>query len=621
MSKKSRKLETDVEPIEFADTPACLGDLDDMEMQQRTPKADLVRAEIQSTQQSGRMRSLTPARTPQRSLGTAIQKSKPRLTPRLRHDDSQIQFAPIVSSSPPNLEMLESQLLTDRQKEVRERQNEAASAMFPNLRSSPRAKSQEKTAIYPRLQLEVSHILADHSDLDDLASPTLPPQREMKEFLGSSPTPSQRRSSSRDKARDSQVRNRQSTPTDVPVSAAYDDPPSSPPIATTGLVNTIGSSEEIQQAGTSDIETMNLDILVDVRSLKPETHRLANDNILSDDDVFVDAPLSQDQGEAPQDDANDVSMEDAAQSNNVIDQISSSDPIDKVSAQISFDMERAASQVSEQAAKGSESDASDNSQRQVGNSTPSQPASHVKRSRGRPRKGSTQADPPKEYTVVEDEYMLDCIIVADPGVGASSPHSSPGDTRQPRKRQIDEVETATIPSTAELPPPKKIARLDRVVGGYVNGHDVPARTPATRRSSRLSREPTEPLEGMHEQTGEDVVREEVVERVPSPCFVTAGGDEEPETNGPSSPVHFEREEVQIEPITDGTSISKGEEDEGIMNLELSWESISGPLRAMLDTARKMNAENTTLTGNSREAMSMFFDLGKELNELASWTRG
>ncbi|KAI1479130.1 Rap1-interacting factor 1 N terminal-domain-containing protein [Daldinia eschscholtzii] len=72
-------------------------------------------------------------------LVTTPSLSRPRsarrsATPRLRHDDSQIQFAPIVSSSPSH-DAMESQYLTDRQKEVRERQRENA-VMFPHLRTS-----------------------------------------------------------------------------------------------------------------------------------------------------------------------------------------------------------------------------------------------------------------------------------------------------------------------------------------------------------------------------------------------------------------------------------------------------------------------------------------------------
>ncbi|KAI1431363.1 hypothetical protein GGR50DRAFT_83532 [Xylaria sp. CBS 124048] len=62
---------------------------------------------------------------------------------KLRHDDSQIQFAAIEKSSPLN-QVPESQVLTDRQKEVRERQLENAT-LFPLIRSSPQ-KENEGTA-------------------------------------------------------------------------------------------------------------------------------------------------------------------------------------------------------------------------------------------------------------------------------------------------------------------------------------------------------------------------------------------------------------------------------------------------------------------------------------------
>ncbi|KAI3324729.1 hypothetical protein HD806DRAFT_493455 [Xylariaceae sp. AK1471] len=61
--------------------------------------------------------------------------SKRNKTPKLRHDDSQVQFAAIEESSPSN-RAIGSQVLTDRQKEVRERQLENA-ALFPSMQSSP----------------------------------------------------------------------------------------------------------------------------------------------------------------------------------------------------------------------------------------------------------------------------------------------------------------------------------------------------------------------------------------------------------------------------------------------------------------------------------------------------
>jgi len=65
---------------------------------------------------------------------------KPQMKAPLRHDDSQIEFARIESSPVPEED---SQLLTDRQKDVAERQRRDAAAMFPDIQSSP---------IYKRLQ-------------------------------------------------------------------------------------------------------------------------------------------------------------------------------------------------------------------------------------------------------------------------------------------------------------------------------------------------------------------------------------------------------------------------------------------------------------------------------------
>lgn len=56
-----------------------------------------------------------------------------------RHDDSQIDFVAVDSS--PMAVNLESQCLTDRQKEVRDRQRGEPAVVFPDLRSSPRPAS------------------------------------------------------------------------------------------------------------------------------------------------------------------------------------------------------------------------------------------------------------------------------------------------------------------------------------------------------------------------------------------------------------------------------------------------------------------------------------------------
>lgn len=126
---------------------------------------------------------------------------------RLRHDDSQIQFA-AIESSPLQPEPLKSQYLTDRQKEVKERQGREAAAMFPEIRSSPRSTSRHTDYILPKLVFKSTQNPAPKPAIDEATSPTYLPDALMNEFLGSSPTPSSKRSSDR---------------------RSDDDPPSSPP--------------------------------------------------------------------------------------------------------------------------------------------------------------------------------------------------------------------------------------------------------------------------------------------------------------------------------------------------------------------------------------------------------
>ena len=127
---------------------------------------------------------------------------------RLRHDDSQIQFA-AIESSPLQPEPSESQYLTDRQKEVKERQGREAAAMFPEIKSSPRTTSRSVDYNLPQLILKPTQDPVPKSTLHENTSPTYLPDALMSDFLGSSPTPSSKRSSDR---------------------RSDDDPPSSPPI-------------------------------------------------------------------------------------------------------------------------------------------------------------------------------------------------------------------------------------------------------------------------------------------------------------------------------------------------------------------------------------------------------
>ena len=130
---------------------------------------------------------------------------------RLRHNDSQIQFA-AIESSPLQPEPVDSQYLTDRQKEVKERQGREAVAMFPEIRSSPRSTSRPIDYVLPKLVLKSAQSPGTKSAINEDAGPTYLADALMNEFLGSSPTPSSKRSSDR---------------------RSDDDPPSSPPLVST----------------------------------------------------------------------------------------------------------------------------------------------------------------------------------------------------------------------------------------------------------------------------------------------------------------------------------------------------------------------------------------------------
>ena len=118
-------------------------------------------------------------------------KSRTPPTARLRHNDSQVHFAAIESSSPLAPDVIDSQLLTERQKEVKERQERDTAAIFPGIRSSPISKSRAGEKRSP-LKLVLSGIYSTHAELDadDEISPVLPPNDALvKDILGSSPTP------------------------------------------------------------------------------------------------------------------------------------------------------------------------------------------------------------------------------------------------------------------------------------------------------------------------------------------------------------------------------------------------------------------------------------------------
>lgn len=105
-------------------------------------------------------------------------------TTRPRHDDSQLHF--VAVESPGFVDNQESQVLTERQKEVRERQKDAA-ALFTELRSSSRPSSRQSG----RRRSTRSSAAAAGGDTPEETSKDGTPERRTgyEDYVSSTPTP------------------------------------------------------------------------------------------------------------------------------------------------------------------------------------------------------------------------------------------------------------------------------------------------------------------------------------------------------------------------------------------------------------------------------------------------
>ena len=263
---------------------------------------------------------------------------------RLRHNDSQVEFA-AIESSPLASGMEESQYLTDRQKEVRQRQGLEA-AMFPEIRSSPISAPRKAEYTLPKLNFRSNQEHHQKVRLEEETSPVYPPDILMNDFLGSSPTPASGRK-------------------DHVVARPDDDPTSSPPLVSSNLQKDRGetSPDKINAIEPKPVEQLvtrartrthgddaDPAALVnanndadgqDISSLKEVPHP-TNDRIMSDIDVFVDATTEL-SGEV-----NRERQEDEAHKNNITQNADRGLPTydDQVTAQLVSEMERASSQQS-----------------------------------------------------------------------------------------------------------------------------------------------------------------------------------------------------------------------------------------------------------------------------------
>lgn len=244
---------------------------------------------------------------------------EPKSTPtrRLRHNDSQIQFA-AIDSSPLGSDALDTQLLTDRQREVTERQRFEAAAMFPGLGSSPRVRTRGPEDALPRLFLSADRRSNASVDVDDPASPTLPPvDALMNDFIPSSPSSRSSQKRSDLKALDVEPASSPPNATVQPEALSLDGPPSSPPrilqdvdepVAMEVLASSVVTDDQYHncEKPASDLEMGNT-APVSPPEAKPDTYSrnlqvgssppvesycAAGEHVASDLDIFVDAHSS-----------------------------------------------------------------------------------------------------------------------------------------------------------------------------------------------------------------------------------------------------------------------------------------------------------------------------------------
>ena len=153
-----------------------------MSMRQKTKRMPHVLLPTAPSSSNKRTRDSTPE-----VRGKTKKRKKVQST--LKHNDSQVEFVPVTSSPLAQ----DPELLTDRQKEAKERQNRDA-AIFRDVHVSPlledrnaRERSQSMELPRPR---SLSRSLPEASSKDERqATPDVPDQQDIDNFLLSSPTP------------------------------------------------------------------------------------------------------------------------------------------------------------------------------------------------------------------------------------------------------------------------------------------------------------------------------------------------------------------------------------------------------------------------------------------------
>ena len=278
---------------------------------------------------------------------------------RLRHDDSQIQFA-AIESSPLQPEPAKPQYLTDRQKEVKERQGRETATMFPEIRSSPRSASWPADHDLPKLTFKPTQYSVPNSAINKETSPTYLPDALMNDFLGSSPTPSSKKSNDR------RSDDPPSSPLLISSHFQMDEVADAPPVheghtaveeaditKRTPVDRLTGESLPIQENSSSNAETIGplllggSGLVLDQRnsSKSQELHVPAALNSKCGSDIYAEAPSTSSPGQLSTDNKGNP---DSGVTNSFCSAGSSQFSVedDQVTAQLITEMERASSQQS-----------------------------------------------------------------------------------------------------------------------------------------------------------------------------------------------------------------------------------------------------------------------------------
>lgn len=274
---------------------------------------------------------------------------------RLRHNDSQIRFA-AIDSSPLAPEQADSQVMTERQKQVKERQGLEA-AMFPEIRPSPKSAFRSAEYSLPKLNFKPNHGPILKAVLDEQISPMFPPDILMNDFLGSSPTPAS------SKKRTNGIE-------------SIDGPPSSPPLIAANLEAnhhafasvshdlqgpSIAKAQDLVPNRSPNEDEADAERRSDTgkdsgaidESASPNNHletslvptaatNQTGDHITSNDDVIVDAPFEATENVPAILQDNDIDMVNKSVPIGGPSELVSED--DQVTAQLINEMERASSQ-------------------------------------------------------------------------------------------------------------------------------------------------------------------------------------------------------------------------------------------------------------------------------------